>query len=200
MVPPAEEPPAKPLGLRADPTDPPAADAALEQALAASRGLRDAPESVIARALAVWAPRQQPVAPPADVAPAGAGGAARRLWQAVLSFDSHAVLPQALGLRSTPSALRGASRQLVYNAGGLDVDVRLLPPDAQVASWRIRGQVLGPVAGGMARLQHAGGTLTASLDEWLEFRFDALPQGPCQITLDLTDRVLALPAFELDPA
>jgi hypothetical protein len=171
-------------------------DPGLERALADSRVLRDAPEAVIARALAVWTPRARPADSSLTSSPA------KRLWEAVLSFDSHATLPQALGLRSTPAALRGAPRQLVYSAGGLDVDVRLLPPDAHAATWRVRGQVLGPVVDGVARLQHTGGTLTAELDEWLEFRFEALPEGACQITLDLHDRVLALPAFDLaiDPA
>lgn len=145
-------------------------DAPLERLLRGSRGLEEAPEHLIQRAIGLWQPR-------AMARPAAPAGALRRL-AAALSFDSGAVAPAAFGLRS--GAL--ATRQLLFTAEGHDVDLRLEPMPGGL--WRISGQVLGPDRLGSAVLLPAGAP--AQQVAWsplAEFSFDPVAAGACQLLL-----------------
>lgn len=161
------------------PADP---DAALADALMRSRVLQDAPESVVQRAIDLFATRARPVA---AAAPAPAG-VLRRLV-AVLGFDSAAVNPQAAGLRSTASAVR----QMLFSADGRDVDLRIAPGSG---GWQVSGQVLGPDAAGFVEVS-CGETFHAvqAWNDLAEFRIDGVPAGRCRIVLRSGDWEMALP-------
>jgi hypothetical protein len=145
-------------------------DAPLERLLRGSRGLEEAPEHLIQRAIGLWQPR-------AMVRPAAPAAALRRLV-ASLVFDSGASAPAALGLRS--GAL--STRQLLFAAEGHDVDLRLEPMAGGL--WRVSGQVLGPDSQGSALLRPAGAP--AQQVAWsplAEFSFDPVAAGACQLVL-----------------
>lgn len=161
------------------PADP---DAVLADALARSRVLQDAPETVIQRAIDVFATRTRPVA--AVAAPPA--GALRRLV-AVLGFDSATLTPQAAGLRSSGSAMR----QMLFSADGRDVDLRIAPG---TGGWLVSGQVLGPDATGSVEL--ACGEAFRTVQAWnalAEFRIDGVPAGRCRIVLRSDDWEMVLP-------
>jgi hypothetical protein len=162
-------------------------DLQIEQTLHRSRGLTDAPEDVIQRALDLWQPR----ALPATQAPAGL---LQRVL-ATLSFDSLATPALALGMRSGAAD----TQQLLFSAQGHDVDVRItaLPPGAGPALWRISGQILGPESEGTAEL--LGGT-SPSLEAWNEmgeFAFDAVPGGHWTLLLRTATLEIEAPAIVL---
>jgi hypothetical protein len=145
-------------------------DAPLERLLRGSRGLDEAPEHLIQRAIGLWQPR-------AMARPAAPAGALRRLV-AALAFDSAASAPAALGLRS--GAL--ATRQLLFTAEGHDVDLRLEPLPGGL--WKVSGQVLGPDGSGSALLRPSGAP--AQQVAWsplAEFSFDPVAAGACQLLL-----------------
>lgn len=124
----------------------------------------DAPAGVIARVRRLFADRRAPE-------PSGL----RQRILAALRFDS-AQLPLAYGLR----AGQAAERQLLFNAGAIDLDVRLVQADE---AWKVRGQVLGPEAEGEVELVGAGGTVRAALTEPGEFAFPPMPPGRYTLTL-----------------
>lgn len=159
-------------------------DAALERLLRDSRQLDDAPESVIQRAIDVWAAR-----PPA---PATGAGVLRRLV-AALGFDSLGMTPQAAGVRSVGS---DGVRQLLFTADGRDIDLRVAPA-ADPGRWQLSGQVLGPDEAGTAELRCADVQARTAWNELAEFRFDDVPAGACQLTLRGGDWELVLPPFDI---
>lgn len=167
---------------RSDPSDP--SDDAVERGLRASRRLAEPPEHVIQRALATWRPRR-----------AVSTGLLQRVL-AVLTFDSSAMPPLAVGMRSVGDG----PRQLLFAAHGRDVDLRIA--QAGVASWSITGQVLGPDCHGVVVLTDEHGEVAnqADLDELGQFRLPPVPDGRYTVTLRLTDVEIALPAVQVPQA
>lgn len=163
-------------------------DAELLASLRRAAELPDAPASVVQAAIDLW-PAVSPLAQ-------WTGDALRRL-RAVLSFDSWAGGPLALGLRGGETA----SRQRVFSAEGRDIDLRVEPtPDGYVVS----GQVLGPDERGLVALQRVPGvaerdaaTLRAAIDDMGEFRFRPVGRGTYQLTLQLPDVLIDLPDIEI---
>lgn len=158
-----------------------AADDKLEALLRASRGLEAPPATVLQRAIDLW-----PTAVPATPA-----GALRRLL-ATLSFDSGRAAPLAYGMRGSATG----PRQILFSAEGHDIDLRVA---AAGAGWSLHGQVLGPDARGRARAFGDDGVerAAAELDELGEFRLEWPAAGRCILRLELVDRLIELPAFDI---
>jgi hypothetical protein len=153
-----------------------------------SRGLRDAPESVIQRSIDLFGPR------------ARATSAAPSLLQRVLAaldFDSAGMLLPAQGVRSTASS----SRQMLFSAEGRDIDLRIVSADGSPSRdggrWVIFGQLLGPDREGRVELSCADGVREVALDEMLEFRFDQVPGGSVRLALHLAGLVIELPPLDV---
>jgi hypothetical protein len=164
-------------------------NAPLERLLRSSRGLDEAPEHLILRAIDLWQPRPQAAAP----STAGAAAVLRR-FVAALVFDSGASTPDALGLRS--GAL--ATRQLLFTAEGHDVDLRLEPMAGGV--WKLSGQLLGPDSSGTAELRPAGAP--AQLVHWsaqAEFDFEPVATRACQLLLRGDGWEIDIPDVPLSP-
>lgn len=141
----------------------------------------DAPDYVVNRALRLFRP------PPAPLVP----GLLRRVV-ALLRFDS-AQAPLAMGLRAGPPAVR----QLLFNAAGRDLDLRLVPAGEQ---WQIIGQVLGPDDGGFVVLQGQAGAFQAELNELSEFTLPPAPPGRYTLTLRQADLEIVVTDLELGPS
>lgn len=154
-------------------------DAELAGTLRASRGLEDAPETLIQRAIHAWRPR-------AAAAPA-APGPLRRLG-ATLRFDSLATPAPALGLRAGPDRMR----QLLFATEARDVDLRLEPESG--GRWRLSGQVLGPdEQGSAALLPEQGEPQQVAWNELAEFAFEPVAGAGCRLLLRGADWELELP-------
>jgi hypothetical protein len=167
-------------------------DSSLERQLKASRVHEDAPEPVIQRALALFQ-RQRP----ARVA----SGLLLRIV-AALTFDSGVASPLSFGMRSTDCA----TRQLLFSAGGHDVDLRICPADDNRGlantEWVLAGQVLGPETGGTVLVADSSGVEIArvTLSELGEFRLPALSPGSYTVTLKLGETTIVLPAVQVPQA
>jgi hypothetical protein len=112
---------------------------------------------------------------------------------AALSFDSGALRP-AFGVRSGQAT---SSRQLLFSAGDVDVDLRLAPGEE---GWAVSGQVLGECAGGWAELGGAedeGRAARAELNELCEFALPAVPAGSYTLRLRLDDLLIEIPDLNL---
>jgi hypothetical protein len=174
----------KPVANPADLTD-----ADMERQLQRSGRLEDAPEHVIQRALSAWQPRRQAVAAPSLL---------QRVL-AVLTFDSGAASPLAYGMRSAGAA----ARQMLFTAGGHDVDLRIGPAgEAAADQWLFSGQVLGPDGLGLVSLADAQGRLVgeSALDEFGGFRLPAVAAGRYTVTLRLGGAEVELPAIDVPQA
>jgi hypothetical protein len=132
----------------------------------------DAPEPVITRAVPLL--RQH------RAAAGGTHESARPSWPqrivAALRFD---------GLQQPAPALRAgraALRQLLFDAGQYDVDLRIAPSGN---AWAISGQVLGPHTSGQIELHGPTEVLQAELSELSRFRFPPIPTGRYTLTLRL---------------
>jgi hypothetical protein len=173
--------------MKTQPPPPPADphDAAIEQALRASRGLEDAPEHVIQRAFTLW----QPPRPAAAAAPPNL---LQRVL-AALTFDSAGASPLAFGMRSAG----GTTRQLLFSAEGHDIDLRISPAGEPPSDhWLLSGQVLGPDSQGHVTLTDALGQEAArsALNEWGEFKLPQVAGGEYTVTVRLGEREIVLPA------
>jgi hypothetical protein len=116
---------------------------------------------------------------------------------AVLSFDSWAQPPLALGMRAGVSA----TRHLLFSAMGRDIDLRISPVADRFA---LAGQILGPDEVGMIELaaQPDVGSETpyahvASLDILGEFRLDGVRGGTYRLTLRMGGDEIVLPPIEV---
>jgi anti-sigma factor RsiW len=139
----------------------------------------DPPNYVVARALDLF---------PTRVAAAGEPSLVRRVL-AALSFDS-LQLPAAYGVRSGQSA----TRQLLYNAGENDLDLRVT---ASGESWVLSGQVLGDCTGGEVELEGEAGAARSSMNELCEFTLPAVPTGSYTLRLRLNEMEVEVPQLEL---
>lgn len=154
-------------------------------------GLMRADDSVDAPATVVAAAKRLFRAPAPTARPS-----LRQRIAAVLSFDS-AMTPLAFGVRSGISD----ERQLLFNAGDVDVDVRInrsiqAQGDGQPA-WLLSGQLLGAGRGEQIELRGPGGASQAPISALGEFALAPVPAGSYELTLQLADRDLDLPAFEV---
>lgn len=148
--------------------------------------LPNAPPALLRAAIDLW-----PANPPASVA--SVAQAALRLVRAVLSFDSWAQPPVAMGMRAAASD----TRHLLFSAMGRDIDLRITPAADHFA---LTGQILGPDEAGVVELatQSDAGPDThaahvASLDSLGEFRLDGVRVGTYRLTLRLGGDEIVLP-------
>ncbi len=155
--------------------------------------LPDAPSGWVQAAVGLWAQRQ--ATPLADAARAGF-----RLVQAVLSFDSWARPPVALGMRG----MAAQTRHLLFSAQGRDIDLRIIPLAEHFA---LTGQILGPDEQGMVELATAAapgsrddagdGARVTSLDALGEFRLEGVRGGIYHLTLRMGGDEIVLPPIEV---
>lgn len=83
------------------------------------------------------------------------------------------------------------SRQLLYQAEDLDVDLRITPIEGR---WSIAGQVLGErCKGGRVRIQSETVTEETSLNEAFEFVLPSVPDGNYTLRILLDDVVVEIP-------
>ena len=137
----------------------------------------DAPRQVIARAVNIFRERErQPVR-----------------WRRIvasLTFDSMRSTP-AFGVRSGQTA----PRQLLFEAEGIDLDLRLSP---QGEEWMVTGQVLNSgCAGGQVELQGEAASETTELNELCEFKLSAVPSGGYSLRFRLQEVEVEVPQLEL---
>jgi hypothetical protein len=151
--------------------------------------LPDVPPKLARAAINLW-PATQPTTL-RSVANAGL-----RLVEAVLSFDSWAGTPVALGMRSATSD----TRHLLFSAMGRDIDLRISPAAGHFA---LTGQILGPDEAGVIELaQHVDGlqvfdARVVPIDAMGEFRLDNVPGGIYQLTLRMGGDEIVLPPVEV---
>ncbi|MCE2914212.1 MAG: hypothetical protein ACOVOT_08325 [Rubrivivax sp.] len=183
-----------PAAASQPPLAPRDSDERFASTLAASRGLFDAPEAVIERAISVFAARTPQAATP------DTPGLLRRIV-ATLRLDTALTPAASLGLRSVGGT---AVRQMLFSAEGRDIDLRLmpLPPHFPVAGearrWRLSGQVLGPDSNGQAVLRGAVEHHAVDWNELSEFSFDTSLTGPLVLTLRSGDWEIELPPIEFE--
>ncbi|MFL5807516.1 MAG: anti-sigma factor family protein [Roseiflexaceae bacterium] len=122
----------------------------------------DAPADLIARAVRVFHQRVAPLP--------------QRLV-AMMRFDS-ARQPQGIGIRSGFTG----GRQLVFNAGDIDLDLRLSPV---ATGWVVSGQLLGSSQGGEVELHGPQGAARATLNQLCEFKLLPVEPGLYTLTLSL---------------
>ena len=152
--------------------------------------LQDAPAALVQSAIDLWPSAQLS-------ALKGVAQAALRLVSAVLSFDSWAQPPVALGMRSGPSD----TRHLLFSAQGRDIDLRISPHDDHFA---LAGQILGPdevgvieLATPFARDAATEGARVTSLDALGEFRLEGVRGGTYRMTLRMGGDEIVLPPIEV---
>ena len=152
--------------------------------------LPDAPPLLTRAAVDLW-----PASRPAALT--SVAQAAVRLVVAVLSFDSWARPPVALGLRSVASD----TRHLLFSAMGRDIDLRISPAADHFA---LTGQILGPDTSGVVELVTQSGdglggsaSFIAPLDDLGEFRLDGVRGGTYRLLLRMGCDEIALPPIEV---
>jgi hypothetical protein len=153
--------------------------------LKAGQGLTSAPAHLLARADAIWRPRERTAARPA------AAGALRQLW-ALLRTDSAGQGALALGLRQAAAG----SRQMMFSADGVDVDLRITD-DQEPGRARLHGQVFASGEGGLVWLAGDAGLQSVAIDAFGEFRTGPLEPGRYRIGVERDDWVVELPPIEL---
>lgn len=136
----------------------------------------DAPAQVVDLAVDLFRTRRAPVA-------------VRRRLLAALRYDSWRTLPQA-GMRGGTRS----ERQLLFNAEGFDVDVRITR-SGEV--WTIAGQVLGPEQGGQVMLLGASGTLQSALTELSEFKLSLVPPDTYRLIVQLSSVQIEIVGLEV---
>lgn len=164
-------------------------DDAFDRRLREAVALPEVPAALTHAAVALW---------PATAAP-GLAGLLRRL-QAVLSVDSWAAAPTALGLRGP----RSPTRQLLFSAEGCDIDLRISPAGEGFA---LSGQVLGPYESGTVALHQVPATSDlavpgprhTTLDMLGEFHLASVAGGRYQLSLQLGGDEIVLPPIEVGP-
>lgn len=152
--------------------------------------LPDAPPELVSAAIGLW-----PAAQPSSLK--GVAQAALRLVSAVLSFDSWAQSPVAMGVRGGASD----TRHLLFSALGRDIDLRISPLAEHFA---LAGQILGPDEAGLIELAtpfdpdgSTQGARVASLDAMGEFRLEGVRGGTYRMTLRMGGDEIVLPPIEV---
>lgn len=145
----------------------------------------DAPAQLVKEALQLWRVHGAPQHAPSLL----------QRWVAVLSFDSWASAPVAAGMRSLPSDVR----QLLFEAQGCDIDLRIAPA---ADGFALSGQLFGPTAEGRVGLAPIGEgndglPRSAGLDAQSEFRIDAVSSGHYLVTVHLGGDEIALPPIHI---
>jgi anti-sigma factor RsiW len=98
---------------------------------------------------------------------------------AALQWDSR-LTPRAVGVRAGAST----TRQIMFNAGAYDIDVRIKPSGARYA---VAGQILGAVGAGSVELRGAT-TAQTTLNELGEWTFPPVAAGAYTLVLTLDER------------
>lgn len=156
-------------------------DDTLVSALRAETTQLDAPEHVVRRAFEIWQPRAAKASMLGKVL-------------ASLKFDSKALSPMALGVRSVSAT----GRQMIFSAGERDFDVRISPNTSSGATrWEVSGQVLGPDETGTVVLQGGGAEWLSPLNDLSEFQFADLPAGTYELSVSFDDSSVVLPEIEI---
>ena len=110
---------------------------------------------------------------------------------AALTFDSFTRSP-AFGRRSG----QATARQLIYSAGGNDVDLRIERHEQN--QWAIAGQLLGQkCSGGEVTLRGENQWASAVLNEQCEFALPAVPAGDYALIVTLADIEIEVPRIEI---
>lgn len=140
----------------------------------------DAPPQLVSRAVNLFRSRATSKAP-----------SLMQRVVAALSFDSFQMSP-AYGVRSGQAA---TARQLLYNAGEYDLDLRITETGE---GWVVSGQVLGEeCAGGKVELEGEQSAAQADLNDQCEFTLPVVPTGSYHLRLRLNDREVEIPQLEL---
>ncbi|KAB8140106.1 hypothetical protein F8S13_24990 [Chloroflexia bacterium SDU3-3] len=137
-----------------------------------------APPEVVARAARLLRPLAPPRAP-----------SLRERVSAALRFDSR--LQPAFGVRSGFAS----TRQLLFNAGMHDIDLRIAPSGG---SWTISGQVLGPEGPGSVALELAGTRWEAKLNDLAEFELPPIAAGTYTLSLELEDAEIVIDRLHIE--
>lgn len=141
----------------------------------------DPPSAVTARALRIFRPR---VAAPTP-------SLLQRIV-ATLQFDTLQRAP-AMGLRFNAAA----PRQLLFQAGDYDLDLRLTPTE-NGTTWTVAGQVLGgDKRGGQVKLHSQAHQAQAPLTALNEFVVRALPVGDYTLVIQLADEEIVIESFQV---
>ena len=136
----------------------------------------DAPRDVLASAINIFSQeRRVPL---------------RRRIVASLIFDSRNAGP-VFGVRSLPAA----SRQMLYSAEELDLELRITVQNDECI---LAGQVIGEgCAEGQVEISGVAGTSKAALNELCEFTLPPIPAGNYSLTVRMLDREIEIPELEL---
>ncbi len=163
-------------------------DELLRELHLAIKALPDAPAALQRAAIDLWV-----TATPRGGLVASVGALLHRVL-GELSFDSWAAPALAHGMRSVPAA----TRHLLFNAEGRDIDLRVTP---HAEAFSITGQVLGPDEAGAVELAAsepgAQPGHRTQLDALGEFRLDGLAPGVYVLTLRLGADEIVLPAIDV---
>ena len=109
---------------------------------------------------------------------------------ALLTFDSRSAGP-AFGMRS----LRANSRQMVYSAEEIDLDLRITVQNDECI---LAGQVIGEgCAGAHVEISGMAGRSEATLNEECEFTLPPIPVGNYSLTVKMPDLQIEIPELEL---
>ena len=161
----------------------------------AAVALPDAPPALARSAIAIFRDAQPS---PLTTAITAAENVLQRV-RAVLTFDSWATGPAALGLRSMPT--QGQTRHMLFSAQGRDIDLRIL---SAADSYVLAGQILGPDDKGMVELSvntHSDHSpLTArsvAIDDLGGFQMTDVRAGTYWMTLRLGNDAVELPAIDV---
>ena len=163
--------------------------------LHAAVALPDAPPALLRSAIAMFRDAQPS---PLMAAAAAAAGVLQRI-RAVLTFDSWATGPAALGLRSMPA--QSESRHMLFSAAGRDIDLRII---SSANSYVLAGQILGPDETGLIELsinthqpEAAPILRTTTLDDLGAFHLDSVNAGTYWMTLKLGNDAVELPPIQV---
>jgi hypothetical protein len=150
----------------------------------------DAPAGLVRAAIGQWRAAQ----------PVSLQSTAQKVLRqvtALLSFDSWAVAPHAIGVRAVASD----TRHLLFSAHGRDIDIRIAPAGGHFA---LTGQILGPDESGAVELSAASneaagtpGAQVAPLDALGEFRLEGVRRGMYVLTLRLSGDEIVLPPIDV---
>ena len=137
--------------------------------------INDAPRDVLTSAINIFSPEKRvPL---------------RRII-AFLIFDSRNAGP-AFGVRS----LSAASRQMLYSAEELDLELRITVQDDECI---LAGQDIGEgCAGAHVEISGLAGNSKATLNEICEFTLPPIPVGNYSLTVRMLDREIEIPELEL---